>query len=88
MGWGRESGLRAHHIDSSFQGLRFDVQFGKERFSVESPLLGKINVYNILAACGTGLSYGIAPATVARGIAGPAGQFPDDSSAWMRASRS
>jgi UDP-N-acetylmuramoyl-L-alanyl-D-glutamate--2,6-diaminopimelate ligase len=39
---------------------------------VESPLLGKINVYNILAACGAGLSYGIAPEAVARGIAGVA----------------
>ena len=69
-GLGREPNLRARHIASGFQGLRFDVQFGKLRFAVESPLLGKINVYNILAACGAGLSYGIAPETVARGIAG------------------
>jgi UDP-N-acetylmuramoyl-L-alanyl-D-glutamate--2,6-diaminopimelate ligase len=68
-GLGPDSNLRARHIASSFQGLRFDVQFGKLRFAVESPLLGKINVYNILAACGAGLSYGIAPETVARGIA-------------------
>jgi UDP-N-acetylmuramoyl-L-alanyl-D-glutamate--2,6-diaminopimelate ligase len=68
-GLGPEANLRARHIASSFQGLRFDVQFGKLRFAVESPLLGKINVYNILAACGAGLSYGIAPETVARGIA-------------------
>ena len=68
-GLGPESNLRARHINSTFQGLRFDVQFGKVRFAVESPLLGKINVYNILAACGAGLSFGIAPETVARGIA-------------------
>jgi len=68
-GLGQDSDLRARHIASGFQGLRFDVQFGKQRFAVESPLLGKINVYNILAACGAGLSYGIAPETVARGIA-------------------
>jgi UDP-N-acetylmuramoyl-L-alanyl-D-glutamate--2,6-diaminopimelate ligase len=68
-GLGPESNLRARHIASGFQGLRFDVQFGKARFAVESPLLGKINVYNILAACGAGLSYGIAPEIVARGIA-------------------
>ena len=36
---------------------------------MESPLIGKINVYNILAACGAGLSYGIPPETIARGIA-------------------
>jgi len=68
-GLGQDPTLRALHINSSFRGLRFDVQMGKQRFAVESPLLGKINVYNILAACGTGLSYGIAPETVARGIA-------------------
>ena len=33
------------------------------------PLIGRINVYNILAACGAGLSYGIAPDVIARGIA-------------------
>ena len=42
---------------------------GKQRFAVESPLIGKINVYNILAACAAGISYDIAPDVIARGIA-------------------
>jgi UDP-N-acetylmuramoyl-L-alanyl-D-glutamate--2,6-diaminopimelate ligase len=67
-GLGQDAGLRARHISSGFQGLKFDVQNGKLRFSVESPLIGKINVYNILAACGAGLSYGLAPETIALGI--------------------
>jgi UDP-N-acetylmuramoyl-L-alanyl-D-glutamate--2,6-diaminopimelate ligase len=84
-GLGREPNLRARHIASGFQGLRFDVQFGKLRFAVESPLLGKINVYNILAACGAGLSYGIAPETVAS----PASRLClAGSNAWTKASRS
>jgi UDP-N-acetylmuramoyl-L-alanyl-D-glutamate--2,6-diaminopimelate ligase len=61
--------LRAQHISSGFQGLRFDVQYGKTRFAVQSPLIGKFNVYNILAACGVGISYGIAPEIIARGVA-------------------
>ena len=61
--------LRPRHITSGFSGLRFDVQFGKLRFPVESPLIGKINVYNILAACAAGLTYGLAPEVIARGIA-------------------
>jgi len=69
-GLGADAGLRAQHVSSGFQGLRFDLQSGKLRFAVESPLIGKINVYNILAACGAGLSYGIPPETVARGVAG------------------
>jgi len=68
-GLGHEAELRARHISSGFQGLRFDVQFGKLRFAVESPLIGKINVYNILAACGAGLSFRIPPDVIARGIA-------------------
>jgi UDP-N-acetylmuramoyl-L-alanyl-D-glutamate--2,6-diaminopimelate ligase len=68
-GFGADSNLRARHIHSGFQGLKFDVQQGKTRFEVESPLIGRINVYNVLAACGAGLSYGIAPETIAKGIA-------------------
>jgi UDP-N-acetylmuramoyl-L-alanyl-D-glutamate--2,6-diaminopimelate ligase len=69
LGAGSEPDLRALHISSGFQGLRFEVRFRKQRFPVESPLIGRINVYNILAACGAGLACGIAPETIARGIA-------------------
>jgi UDP-N-acetylmuramoyl-L-alanyl-D-glutamate--2,6-diaminopimelate ligase len=69
-GFSPESNLRARHISSGFQGLKFEVQHGKRRFDIESPLIGRINVYNILAACGAGISYGIAPDAIARGIAG------------------
>ena len=69
-GLGQERDLRAVHVSSGFHGLRFDVRYGKLRFAVESPLMGRINVYNILAACGAGLSYGIAPESIAQGIAG------------------
>ena len=68
-GLGQDSTLRPRHISSGFQGLRFELHFRKLRFYVNSPLIGKINVYNILAACGAALSYGIDPATIARGIA-------------------
>ncbi len=68
-GLGVDSNLRARHISSGFQGLKFDIQHGKTRFEVESPLIGRINVYNILAACGAGLSYGLKPETIAKGIA-------------------
>jgi len=61
--------VRARHISSNLQGLRFEVQTRKARFNVESPLLGKINVYNILAACSAGLSFDLEPEVIARGIA-------------------
>jgi UDP-N-acetylmuramoyl-L-alanyl-D-glutamate--2,6-diaminopimelate ligase len=68
-GLGGETDLRARHVASSFNGLRFDLQFRKLRVPIESPLIGKINVYNILAACAAGFSYGLAPDVIARGIA-------------------
>ncbi len=68
-GLGAEATLRARQVSSGFDGLRFEIQFGKTRFPMESPLIGKINVYNILAACGAALSYGIPPEVIARGIA-------------------
>jgi UDP-N-acetylmuramoyl-L-alanyl-D-glutamate--2,6-diaminopimelate ligase len=68
-GLGPDAALRARHVATGFDGLRFEVQFGKARFPVESPLIGKINIYNILAASGAALSYGIPADTIARGIA-------------------
>ena len=68
-GLSQEADLRPRHIASGFGGLRFDLQFGKQRFPIESPLIGKINVYNILAACAVGFSYGLPGEVIARGIA-------------------
>jgi UDP-N-acetylmuramoyl-L-alanyl-D-glutamate--2,6-diaminopimelate ligase len=67
-GFGADANLRARHITSGFQGLKFDVQHGKRRIEIESPLIGRINVYNILAACGAGLSYGLEPEMIAKGV--------------------
>ncbi len=68
-GYGQQANLRARRITSGFSGLAFEVHTGRTHFRVASPLIGKINVYNILAACGVGLSYGLPPETIARGIA-------------------
>jgi UDP-N-acetylmuramoyl-L-alanyl-D-glutamate--2,6-diaminopimelate ligase len=69
FGLGSGATVRARHISSNLQGLRFEVQHRKTRFTVESPLLGRINVYNILAACCAGLSYEFPPEIIAQGIA-------------------
>jgi UDP-N-acetylmuramoyl-L-alanyl-D-glutamate--2,6-diaminopimelate ligase len=68
-GFGPECDLRARHVASGFGGLRFEIQLGKMRFPVESQLLGTFNIYNILAASGVALSYGLEPETITRGIA-------------------
>lgn len=63
------SRLRATRIASTFAGLSFTIDSPAGPIAISSPLTGRINVYNILAATGVGLSFGLDPATIARGIA-------------------
>jgi UDP-N-acetylmuramoyl-L-alanyl-D-glutamate--2,6-diaminopimelate ligase len=67
-GLGGEAMVRARHIHSSFNGLRFDVTFEKLRFEINSRLIGKINVYNILAACCAAMTFQLPPEVIVRGI--------------------
>jgi UDP-N-acetylmuramoyl-L-alanyl-D-glutamate--2,6-diaminopimelate ligase len=60
--------IRAENIESSFDGLRFEVVTGDKRFPVESSLVGHINVYNILLACATALTYGLPEEQIQKGI--------------------
>ena len=68
-GFNAAADIRPEKIESGFQGLRFRLRHAGGAFDVRSAMVGKINVYNILAACATGLSYGLAPDVIARGIA-------------------
>jgi UDP-N-acetylmuramoyl-L-alanyl-D-glutamate--2,6-diaminopimelate ligase len=68
-GLGADAAVRATGISATIEGLRFEVSYGETRFPVESTLMGRINVYNILAACSAGFSYGLSPETMAKGIA-------------------
>jgi UDP-N-acetylmuramoyl-L-alanyl-D-glutamate--2,6-diaminopimelate ligase len=63
-----EAPIRASRISADVEGMQFEVEYGAMRLPVRSALLGRINVYNILAACCAGFSYGIDPATIALGI--------------------
>ncbi|HWE50746.1 MAG TPA: UDP-N-acetylmuramoyl-L-alanyl-D-glutamate--2,6-diaminopimelate ligase [Bryobacteraceae bacterium] len=67
-GLGSDATVRARHIQSSLKGLQFEIVFEKLRFAVRSPMVGKINVYNILAACCTGMTFQFPPEVIARGI--------------------
>ena len=68
-GLGAEATVKATDISSTTQGLQFNVEYGTTRFPVASPLMGRINVYNILAACAAGFSFGLDPQAIAKGIA-------------------
>lgn len=67
-GLSKDAMLRARHIHSAGSGLRFEVIFEKTRFEISSPLAGRFNVLNILAACGAAMTCQLPPETIAQGI--------------------
>lgn len=60
--------VRAENIDSSFNGLRFTVASADRNFHVESPLVGHINVYNILLACSAAFTLGLREEDIKKGL--------------------
>ena len=60
--------VRAVDVESSFEGLRFTVDAGDRRFAVTSPLVGHINVYNILLACSVALTYDLSDEDIQKGL--------------------
>lgn len=60
--------LKAKKFQLSFDGLNFTAQTPNGPIQVQSRLVGRINVYNILAAIGAGLGLGLANETIEKGI--------------------
>jgi len=61
--------LRAMQVESGFQGVNFRVLHEGKKTRIHSPLCGLINVYNLLAAFGAGLSLGLGAEEAADGLA-------------------
>jgi UDP-N-acetylmuramoyl-L-alanyl-D-glutamate--2,6-diaminopimelate ligase len=68
-GFGEGADLRGSELEMDFDGLRFTVAHQGRKVRLQSALVGKINAYNILAACGAALSYGFEWETITKGIA-------------------
>jgi UDP-N-acetylmuramoyl-L-alanyl-D-glutamate--2,6-diaminopimelate ligase len=60
--------LLARDVEASFSGLRFRVVSENFEFVAESPLVGRINVYNILLACGAALTLGLSVDQIQKGL--------------------
>jgi UDP-N-acetylmuramoyl-L-alanyl-D-glutamate--2,6-diaminopimelate ligase len=60
--------LKAKKFQLSFSGLTFAAHTPNGTIQVESSLVGRINVYNILAAIGTGIGLGFSNEIVETGI--------------------
>ncbi len=60
--------IRPANLEMSFNGLRFTVVAGERKFPIESQLVGHINAYNILLACGSAISLGLSDAQIQKGL--------------------
>ncbi len=61
--------LSVRKVGLGFQGLEFTAQTPAGNIEVRSPFVGRINVYNILAAIGAGIALDIPNAKIEEGIA-------------------
>lgn len=61
--------VRAEAIETGFDGLKFRLVYDGKAVGVHSPMVGEINVYNILAASAAGISYGMELEMIAEAVA-------------------
>lgn len=67
---GRGADVRLESADLRLEGSTLRIAHGGKTFEVRSPLVGSLNVENLLAATAFGISLGFAPDVIARGLAG------------------
>ena len=60
-------------IESGFDGIRMTVETPIGEIEIRSSLVGRYNVYNLLAAVGVGVSLGLSKAEISAGIASMSG---------------
>ena len=69
--YGIEQGdFHAEHLEMTPQGNNFALTTPDGSIELRSPLIGRVNVYNVLAACGGAYARGCTPEQIAEGIAG------------------
>src|ERR1700683_4226065 len=66
-GWQRGD-LHAEKVEITTRGTRFDLVTPEGKIAVFSPLIGRVNVYNILAAAGAAFARGCPASAIAAGI--------------------
>ena len=67
-GWDRGD-FHADKPEVTPRGTRFDMITLNEKLAIFSPLIGRVNVYNILAAAASGFARGCPTEAISRGIA-------------------
>jgi UDP-N-acetylmuramoyl-L-alanyl-D-glutamate--2,6-diaminopimelate ligase len=60
--------FHSEKVDITPHGTRFDLVTPEEKIAVFSPLIGRVNVYNILAAAAASFARGCSGDTITRGV--------------------
>jgi UDP-N-acetylmuramoyl-L-alanyl-D-glutamate--2,6-diaminopimelate ligase len=68
-GLNSDANLMARGVSLGFGGTEFTVETPEGKLEIKSPLVGRINVYNSLAAIGAGIGLGVPLRTIEEGIA-------------------
>lgn len=55
-GFSDRADLRASHVALNADGMQFVIEYQNRMMAVSSPLIGRFNVYNLLAAIGVGIA--------------------------------
>jgi UDP-N-acetylmuramoyl-L-alanyl-D-glutamate--2,6-diaminopimelate ligase len=66
-GWERGD-FHSENVDINPRGTRFDMATPQDKIAVFSPLIGRVNVYNILAAAAACYARGCGSQAIARGV--------------------
>ncbi|MBI4477833.1 MAG: UDP-N-acetylmuramoyl-L-alanyl-D-glutamate--2,6-diaminopimelate ligase [Acidobacteria bacterium] len=69
----RSADVRPGPLSFSLRGLAFEARTPRGTLHIRSPLVGRPNVYNILAAAATGVALGLPFDAIERGVASVAG---------------
>jgi UDP-N-acetylmuramoyl-L-alanyl-D-glutamate--2,6-diaminopimelate ligase len=67
-GWDRGD-FHADKTEITPRGTRFDMVTPSEKLAIFSPLIGRVNVYNVLAAAASGFARGCSTEAISRGVA-------------------
>lgn len=67
-GWSKAD-FRTGNVEISARGTRFELHSPQGRMEIISPLIGRVNVYNILAASAAAVARGCSPESVVKGVA-------------------
>ncbi len=65
----KQGDFRAENVDIGASGTRFDIVTSERSLPIWSPMIGRVNVYNILAAAAAAHARGCSPQAIEKGVA-------------------